>query len=36
MAILLTPLIYFIEGRMESYFGVELTQKMKLGAMTKV
>jgi uncharacterized integral membrane protein (TIGR00697 family) len=35
MAILLTPLIYFIEGRIENYFGVELTRRMKLAAMTR-
>jgi queuosine precursor transporter len=35
MAILLTPLIYFIEGRIENYFGPELTRKMKLAAMTR-
>ena len=35
MAILLTPLIYFIEGRIEKYFGPELTRSMKLQAMER-
>lgn len=35
MAIILTPVIYFIEGRLEKYFGVELTRQMKAGAMEK-
>ena len=35
MAILLTPLIYFIEGRIEKYFGPELTRTMKLQAMER-
>lgn len=33
MALLLTPVIYLVEGRIERYFGPELTKKMKLGAM---
>lgn len=35
MAIILTPLIYFIEHRIEKYFGPELTHKMKQAAMGK-
>lgn len=35
MAILLTPVIYLVEGRINKYFGPELTKKMKLGAMGK-
>ena len=35
MAIILTPLIYFIEGRIEKYFGPDLTRSMKLQAMDK-
>lgn len=35
MAILLTPLIYFIERRLEIYFGPELTRSMKYAAMGK-
>jgi uncharacterized integral membrane protein (TIGR00697 family) len=35
MALLLTPVIYLVEGRIERYFGPELTKKMKLGAMGK-
>jgi queuosine precursor transporter len=35
MAILLTPVIYLVEGRIEKYFGPELTKKMKLSAMGK-
>ena len=35
MAILLTPLIYFIEKQIENYFGHETTRKMKLAAMGK-
>jgi queuosine precursor transporter len=35
MAVLLTPLIYFIEKRIENYFGHETTRKMKLAAMGK-
>jgi uncharacterized integral membrane protein (TIGR00697 family) len=35
VAILLTPVIYFIEHRIEKYFGPELTQKMKNSAMGK-
>jgi uncharacterized integral membrane protein (TIGR00697 family) len=33
MAIILTPVIYFIERRMEIYFGEEVTKQMKLAAM---
>ena len=33
MAILLTPVIYFVEYRIEKYFGPETTKKMKLAAM---
>ena len=33
MAIVLTPLIYFIEGRIEKYLGHATTQKMKRSAM---
>ncbi len=33
MAIVLTPLIYFIEGRIEKYLGHETTRKMKAAAM---
>jgi uncharacterized integral membrane protein (TIGR00697 family) len=35
MAIVLTPLIYFIEGRIEKYLGHDTTRKMKLAAMGK-
>lgn len=35
MALLLTPVIYLVEARIERYFGPELTKKMKLGAMGK-
>jgi len=35
MAIVLTPLIYFIEGRIEKYLGHETTRKMKDAAMGK-
>jgi len=35
MAALLTPLIYFLEKRMEIYFGEDLTKQMKLAAMGK-
>ena len=35
MAIILTPLIYFIEGRIEKYFGPELARTMKLEAMDR-
>ncbi|MFN9998560.1 MAG: queuosine precursor transporter, partial [bacterium] len=35
MAILLTPLIYFIEARIENYLGKEVAQKMKRAAMGK-
>jgi queuosine precursor transporter len=33
VAIILTPLIYFVEGRIEKYVGHETAHKMKLGAM---
>ena len=33
MAVILTPVIYFIEQRLQKYFGKELAMKMKLGAM---
>ena len=33
MAIILTPLISFIEGRIENYLGHDLAKKMKLQAM---
>src|SRR5579871_4591652 len=32
-ALILTPLIYFIEGRIERYVGHETAEKMKLAAM---
>lgn len=35
MAIILTPVIYLVEHRIEKYFGPELTRKMKLSAMGK-
>ena len=35
MAIILTPLITFIEGRIENYVGLEVAHKMKLQAMGK-
>ncbi|HLK27199.1 MAG TPA: queuosine precursor transporter [Puia sp.] len=35
VAIILTPLIYFVEGRIESYVGHDTAQKMKLAAMGK-
>jgi uncharacterized integral membrane protein (TIGR00697 family) len=35
VAIILTPLIYFVEKRMESYLGHETAHKMKLAAMGK-
>jgi uncharacterized integral membrane protein (TIGR00697 family) len=35
VAVLLTPLIYFFEKRIEHYFGPELTRKMKQSAMTR-
>ena len=35
MAVILTPVIYFIEGRIEKYLGHEVTRKMKLAAMGK-
>ncbi|MEO6313500.1 MAG: queuosine precursor transporter [Chitinophagaceae bacterium] len=36
MAIILTPLIYFVEARIEKYFGPETTRQMKDAAMGKV
>jgi queuosine precursor transporter len=33
MALILTPVIYLVEARIEKYFGPELTQKMKRSAM---
>lgn len=36
MAIVLTPLIYLVEARIEKYFGHELTRKMKNAAMGKL
>jgi uncharacterized integral membrane protein (TIGR00697 family) len=33
MALVLTPVIYLVERRIEKYFGPELTKKMKLSAM---
>jgi len=33
VAVLLTPLIYLVEGRIEKYFGHEVTRKMKRSAM---
>lgn len=35
MAIILTPLIYFAENRIDRYLGVETARKMKLAAMGK-
>ena len=35
MAIILTPVIYFMEGRIEKYLGKETIQKMKMAAMGK-
>jgi uncharacterized integral membrane protein (TIGR00697 family) len=35
MAIILTPVIYFIEKRIEHYFGPELSREMKISAMSK-
>ena len=35
MAIILTPVIYFMEGRIEKYLGKETIQKMKLAAMER-
>jgi queuosine precursor transporter len=35
VAVLLTPVIYFIEHRIERYFGAELTARMKASAMGK-
>jgi hypothetical protein len=35
MAIILTPVIYFVEGRMKNYLGREVASKMKRTAMGK-
>ena len=35
MALLLTPVIYLVEHRIEKYLGAELTKKLKLSAMGK-
>lgn len=35
MAILLTPVIYYVEHRIDKYFGPEVTKRMKLAAMGK-
>ena len=35
MAVILTPVIYFMESRIEKYLGTETTQKMKLAAMER-
>jgi len=35
MAVLLTPVIYLVEKRIENYLGKETTMKMKLAAMGK-
>lgn len=35
MAIVLTPVIYFVERRIEIYFGKELTHQMKMAAMNR-
>jgi uncharacterized integral membrane protein (TIGR00697 family) len=35
MAIILTPVIYFLERRMERYLGVEVARQMKAAAMQK-
>ena len=35
MAIVLTPVIYFVEHRIEKYLGAELNKKLKLSAMGK-
>jgi queuosine precursor transporter len=35
MAIILTPVIYFVEHRIEKYFGPETSKQMKLAAMGK-
>ncbi|MBE7172453.1 MAG: queuosine precursor transporter [Williamsia sp.] len=35
VAIVLTPVIYFVEQRIERYFGKELTAQMKVAAMSK-
>jgi len=36
MAVVLTPLIYLVEHRIEKYLGTETTKKMKLSAMGKL
>jgi uncharacterized integral membrane protein (TIGR00697 family) len=35
MALLLTPVIYLVEGRIEKYLGHDVAKKMKLAAMGK-
>ena len=35
MAVILTPVIYFVEGRMKNYLGAEVASKMKRVAMGK-
>jgi hypothetical protein len=35
MAVILTPVIYIVERRMEKYLGAEVTRKMKRSAMGK-
>jgi len=35
MAIILTPVIYLVEGRIEKYVGHEVAHKMKQAAMGK-
>jgi len=35
MALILTPVIYFVEGRIENYLGHDVAKKMKLAAMGK-
>jgi len=35
MAVILTPVIYFVEGRIEKYLGADVTRKMKRSAMGK-
>jgi hypothetical protein len=35
LALVLTPVIYLVEGRIEKYLGHEVAKKMKLAAMGK-
>ncbi|MEJ7679528.1 MAG: VUT family protein [Segetibacter sp.] len=35
MAVILTPVIYFLESRIENYVGVEAAKQMKLSAMAR-